>query len=123
MNWVLLSLVPIAGIALLFFWGNMRTARVHGRFRPKDVEEALAELVSPDSEYFDAWDLFLAWPIDDPDLELIRQRCLAIVRECPPRSGEYLSKEGAAMVAALLEELRSRGTPSGSQDSVPTANG
>lgn len=123
MNWALLSIVVIAGIALLFIWGNRRTARAHARFQTRDVEEALAELVSPNAEYFDAWDLFLAWPIDDPQLESIRQRCLAIVREHPPRHPrEYVSDEAEARVASLLEELRSRSPQSGPTRSVPTAN-
>lgn len=122
MNWIL-ALVVVAGIGLLFFWGDRRSARVHARWQANDVEEALAEVVSPYAGNLDTWDLFLAWPIDDPHLESIRQRCLAIVRECPPRHPrQYLSHEGVAKVAALLEELRSRRTPSGPQPAVPTAN-
>ena len=58
-----------------FFWTNHRTAKAHARFQAKDVEDALLELVSPDAQDHDTWDLFLAWRIDDPYLESIRQRC------------------------------------------------
>jgi hypothetical protein len=99
----------IGAIVAFFTVSNRKTAKAHARFQAKDVEEALAELVSPESEYHDAWDLFLSWPIDDPSLESIRQECLTIIRECdPPPPGKDLSDEGVERVAALLRELRSR---------------
>lgn len=109
MNWGLISIVAVAVIVLFFTWASRRTSKAHVRFHPNDVEEALAELVSPDARDHDTWDLFLAWPIDDPYLESIRQRSLTIVRDCPPRHAhEDISEEGAAQIAALLQELRSR---------------
>lgn len=103
------SFVVVAVVIAFFTWGNLQTKKAHARFQAKDVEEALAELVSPDSEYHDAWDLFLAWPIDDPYLESIRLECFTIIRETDPAPpGKDLSDEGVARVAALLRELRSR---------------
>ena len=67
-----------AGIVAFFAWANRQTAKAHARFTAGDVEIALRELLDPEAPTHDAWDLFLAWPIDDPHLESIRQECLKI---------------------------------------------
>jgi hypothetical protein len=61
------------------------------------VEIALEEFVSSDSVYHDAWDLFCSWPIDDPYLESIRQRCRGLTE------GQTGAEE---QVHAMLAELR-----------------
>jgi hypothetical protein len=94
------------GIVLFFAWANRRTAKAHARFTADDVEMALAELLDPQAPTHDTWDLFLAWPIDDPHLEAIRQECLNIWRECPPAAGKDINEEGETRVAALLAKLR-----------------
>jgi hypothetical protein len=99
----------MAAIVAFFAWGNRQMQKTHARFQAKDVEDALAELVSPDAHYHDEWDLFLAWRIDDPYLESIRQQCLEIIRESPPTDPrEDISEEGKNRIDALLRELRSR---------------
>ena len=98
----------IAIIAVIFIMGNRATALEHARFSAADVEAALAEVVSPDSPYHDAWDLFLSWPVGDAYLESIRQRCLAIVRDDSPPPGRDLSHGAEREVRRLLEELRRR---------------
>jgi hypothetical protein len=60
--------------------------------------------------------LFLAWPIDDPYLESIRQECLRICRECPPVPGKDINEEGEKRVAALVAELRRADTGDGAAD-------
>jgi hypothetical protein len=65
--------------------------------------------------------LFLAWPIDDPHLEAIRQDCLKIWRECPPVPGKDINEEGETRVAALLADLRRRSNSGrGGADAVST---
>ena len=98
----------ISVIAAIFIFGSRTTALQHARFSAADVEEALREVVSPDSQYHDAWDLFLSWPIGDQYLESIRQRCLAIVQGDMPPPGCDLSPGAEREVRALLAELRSR---------------
>ena len=108
--WVLI-LAAVAGIVAFFMWTSGGTAKTHARFQASDVEEALAELVSPDARDHDTWDMFLAWPIDDPHLESIRQECLKIVAECPRRHpGEDISEEGVNRVTTILRELRGHGS-------------
>jgi hypothetical protein len=97
-----------ACIVAFFAWANRQTAKAHARFTPRDVEIALRELLDPEAPTHDTWDLFLAWPIDDPHLESIRQECLKICRECPPVTGKDINQEGETRVAALLADLRSR---------------
>ena len=97
----------IVGVVAFFTWANWATSKAHARFQSRDVEEALAEVLSPDAQTHDEFDLFLAWPIDNPDLESIRQRCLRIIEETGDApSGQDLTDEGMKRIAALLQELR-----------------
>ena len=98
----------IALIAVVFILGSRTSALDHARFTEAEVEAALAEVVSPASEYHDAWDLFLSWPIGEPYLESIRQRCLAIVKNDDPPRGRDISYGAERQIKALLDELRSR---------------
>jgi hypothetical protein len=107
MTWAIAFAVAGAAIVAFFTWANRSTARIHARFQRKDVEQALLELTSPDPGYLDNWELFLAWPIDDPYLESVRTRCLKIVEECSEANGD-VSATGIDQVTALLRELRER---------------
>lgn len=98
----------IAAIAAVFIVGNRTTALAQARFTASEIEEALDEVVSPDSEYHDAWDLFLSWPMSDPELESVRQRCLEIVKNDSPPPGRDLSYGAEREVRALLKQLRQR---------------
>jgi hypothetical protein len=112
----------IAGIAAFFAWANRQTAKTHARFTADDVEIALAELLNPHAPTHDTWDLFLAWPIDDPHLEAVRQECLKIGRECPPVPGKDINEEGERRVAALLADLRRGSDPDRTDvDPLPTS--
>ena len=111
-----------AGIVAFFAWANRQTAKAHARFTYEDVEIALVELLDPQAHDHDTWDLFLAWPIDDPHLEAIRLECLKICRECPPVPGKDINQEGETRVAALLADLRRRSVPdSSASDPLPTS--
>ena len=104
-------IVAAAGIVLFFAWANRQTAKAHARLTPDDVKTALAELLDPQAHDRDTWDLFLAWPIDDPYLESIRLECLRICQECPPVPGKDINEEGEKRVATLLADLRRRNSP------------
>lgn len=69
------ALAAAVSIVVFFVWANRQTAKAHARFTPKDVEIALTELLDPQAHDHDTWDLFLAWPINDPHLESIRLEC------------------------------------------------
>jgi hypothetical protein len=87
----------IVALAIVFFlWANALTRREHAKFTCRNVEAALEEFVPPDSANHDTWDLFLAWPIDDPYLESIRQRCLGLTE----------SRAAEDQVHAILADLR-----------------
>ena len=106
MNFWMAALAAAAGIVVFFAWSKRQTAQAHARFTAKDVDDALSELLAPDARDHDTFDLFLAWPIDDPYLESIRQESLRICRECPPVPGKDMNEEGERRIAALLSELR-----------------
>jgi hypothetical protein len=97
----------VLGIVVFFTWANYQTRKKHALFQQTDVEDALEDYLNPHGGYHDLWDLFLAWPINDPYLESIRSRCLAIVTECPPGApNKDISPEGAERIRQLLQELR-----------------
>jgi hypothetical protein len=82
--------------------------RQHAKFGHAQVESALEDVLTQHSRVED-WNLFLAWPINDPYLESVRQRCLRIAaKHVVMRDGEYMTKEGLESVREILEELRSK---------------
>jgi len=101
-------LAAVGGVVAFFLWAGRQTARAHARFGTADVEAALVEFLNPDAQYGDAWELFLAWPIDDPHLESIRQACLPIDQECQAVPGKYMREVGVTRVEALLADVRRR---------------
>jgi len=116
------ALAAAAGLVAFFAWADRQTAKAHARFTARDVEIALRELLDPEAPTHDTWDLFLAWPINDPYLESIRQESLRICRECPPAPGKDINEESEKRVAALLTDLRRRTNPSsGHADALSTS--
>jgi len=103
-----LLLSCLAGGAIFFARANQSTRRRHARLGRAEVRSAL-ESVLDDTQSHDAFDLFLAWPIDNPYLESIREQCHEIVRNLtPPRRGEDISENGKDQIRALLRDLRER---------------
>lgn len=75
----------VIGFSILAWFSGRakrRAATTHAQFTAKDVESALVAVLSPG--YHGTFDEFLAWPINDPYLESIRQECLSIDQEFPP---------------------------------------
>jgi hypothetical protein len=57
------------------------------------------------------WDGFTSIRIDDPELEAIRQKCIAVRDEFPPeKPGEYCSPAGMEAMRKLAGELRAHAT-------------
>ena len=55
------------------------------------------------------WDGFTSIRIDDPELEKIRQRCIALRDEFPPQNPtEYCSPAGMEAMRKLAEGLQAR---------------
>lgn len=120
MNFMTAIGLLIAFISGFFILANYQTRRSHAQFTPSAVAGALEELLSPNSSSLDEWDLFLAWPIDDPFLESIRQRCLIVIRECPAKhSNEDMSQKGLENICALLAELQANTSPSLTHTATP----
>lgn len=90
-TFLIVAVCLLASVVAFFMGANRATGRAHARFQTKDVESALSELFAPDSPTLDNFDLFLAWPIDDPYLESVRQRCLTLVQEPPQHRPGRLS--------------------------------
>jgi hypothetical protein len=65
------------GFAALLALATRSTRRAHARFTHRDVQAVLEDAIGT-ADYYDDWDLFLGWPIDDPYLDSVRQRCIEI---------------------------------------------
>ena len=79
------------------------------RLTKQDVEDALRNVLDlDDSGAHDAFDVFLARPIEDPSLEAIRVECLAIclADRCRPR-GRDLGEQSEQWIRKKLVELLS----------------
>lgn len=72
------GVVLIASVAAFFVWANGGTERQHARFTSEDVQSAIENCLDLHGDDHDEWDLFLGFPIDDPYLESVRQRCIRI---------------------------------------------
>jgi hypothetical protein len=105
----LAALVLTAAVAF-FVWATGETKTRHAAFTVADVVAAIANVLDLDEAgCHDEWDLFLAWPVGDPYLESIRQRCLAIARQHSGREpGMDIGPDGAAELMSILDELTAR---------------
>ena len=107
MHWVLIVWLVIIAIVVFFDWANHRTKIQHAAFTKSDVIAAIENVVSGDDH--DEWDLFLAWPIGDPYLESVRQRCLAISSEYSGiEQGKDIATKGETILHEILDEIKSR---------------
>ena len=85
MTLLIAALILVAGIAAFFAWVNRQVRRRHARFTDRNVIRALENGLGLDDEddpLTAQWVEFLRWPIDDPYLDSVRQRCRSIVQEC-----------------------------------------
>src|SRR3954469_14366498 len=75
---------------------------------PEQVAKAIDDFVSGGQNQWE-WDGFISIRIDDPELEKIRQRCIAIRDEFPPdKASDYCSPAGMEEMRKLTESLRAR---------------
>lgn len=75
---------------------------------PEQVANTIEGFVNGGGNQWD-WDGFTSIRIDDPELEKIRQRCIAIRDEHPPdKVTDYCSPAGMEEMRKLAESLRAR---------------
>ena len=85
-----------------------RTSTLHRAFTSDDVEFALEQFLDLTAgATHDDWDLFLEWPIDDPYLETVRQKCLTIVRDSGSVAAE-INPQNRERISEILGELKLR---------------
>jgi len=108
MYYLIILAVLGTSVVAFFAWANHRTRKRHAHFRTADVRVALEEVLSDDSSDHDTFDLFLAWPIDDPYLESIRKRCICLLASDEPEEGRDISQQAAEEFRIILAELSGR---------------
>lgn len=75
---------------------------------PEQVAKAIDDFVSGDRNQWE-WDGFISIRIDDPELEAIRQRCIAVRDEFPPdKVTDYCSPAGLEAMRKMADGLRAR---------------
>lgn len=73
----------------------------------KDAAEAIENFVNDTVEPHD-WDDFTSGRISDPEVDRIRQECIAVQTRFPARTpGEYCNEEGSRYLLELARQLRS----------------
>jgi hypothetical protein len=74
---------------------------------PEEVVDTIDGFISGTGRQWD-WDGFTSIRIDDPELETIRKKCLALPNEYPPSTTkEYCSAAGMQVMRDLVQSLRS----------------
>jgi hypothetical protein len=80
---------------------------------PEEVAKTIEGFVNGTGRQWD-WDGFISIRLDDPELEAIRQRCIAIRDEFPPSDPRgYCSEAGLEVMRQILRDLRARSVDSG----------
>jgi len=107
MTWIVTVSLIAVFTGAFFWWANSQTKKQHAAFTRDDVVKAIESVFTNDSH--DEWDLFLAWPIKDPPLESVRQKCLLICREhAGKEKGKDIETAGESKLRLILDELTRR---------------
>jgi hypothetical protein len=73
----------------------------------EEVAKTIEEFINGTGRQWD-WDGFTSIRLDDPELEAIRQKCVALPAEFPPTArGAYCSDAGLQVMRDLAKDLRS----------------
>ena len=71
----------------------------------QEVAETIEAFVNGTGRQWD-WDGFISIRLDDPDLEAIRQKCIAVRDEYPPsKPTDYCSEAGMEVMRGLAQSL------------------
>jgi len=71
----------------------------------QEVAETIEAFVNGTGRQWD-WDGFISIRLDDPDLEAIRQKCIAVRDEYPPsKPTDYCSEAGMEIMRGLAQSL------------------
>ena len=74
----------------------------------EEIAKTIEDFINGTGRQWD-WDGFTSIRLDDPELEAIRQRCVAIPAEFPPTTrGAYCSDAGLQVMRDLLQGLRAQ---------------
>lgn len=77
---------------------------------PEEVSNAIEGFANGTGDQW-AWDGFISIRLDDPELEAIRQKCVAIRDKFPPSDPRsYCSEAGLVAMRQIVQDLRSRST-------------
>jgi len=107
LNILLIIGLAFSALIVFFILANRLTQSIHAKFEKKDVVSALKNLISEDYSSRDEFDLFISWPINDPYLESVRQRAIAICKQFPSTATQDISQDGAEQIRKLVNELQS----------------
>jgi hypothetical protein len=76
----------------------------------EEVAKTIEEFISGTGRQWD-WDGFTSIRLDDPELEEIRKRCVALPVEFPPSTTkDYCGEAGMQVMRGLVQCLRSKST-------------
>ncbi len=106
MNGVLVLVVIVILGASLFFWFLRHPPRRENKLTRNEVASIIESFISGVGDER-TWDDFISVPINDPELEKIRNHCAALPEKFPPdKDGMYCNKDGIEILKAHVEKLR-----------------
>jgi hypothetical protein len=71
-----------------------------------DVAKLLEDFLNGTGHERD-WDIFMSLPIEDPQLDAIRKRCVMLSHEFPPESPRhYCDAAGLAIIRLMISQLQ-----------------
>jgi hypothetical protein len=110
-TWILFS-AAIAAAALVAWWESRDgKSRYRVELTREQVAAIIESFVNRTAGTWD-WDDFFTFPIADPRLNEIRERCISLSEEFPPNNeGEYCGPPGVEVMRAFIRELRSEQSP------------
>lgn len=104
MSWIVAVSLIGTFVIIFFWWANRQTKKQHAAFTKDDVVKAIDNVFTNDSH--DEWDLFLAWPINDPHLESMRRKCILIRNvHGGKEKGKDIETAGEFKLRTILNEL------------------
>jgi hypothetical protein len=81
--------------------------------KPKGIERTPAEVAKYLDDFLNGtgkawdWDDFISTPLNNRELEKIRERCLGLDLEFPPdKPGAFCNEQGLAVIRGYVEQLR-----------------
>jgi hypothetical protein len=78
------------------------------KLSPEEVADTIEGFINGTGDQW-AWDEFISIRLDEPELEAVRQKCVAIRDQFPPTDPKaYCGEAGLGAMRQIVQDLRAR---------------